>query len=195
MKYPRGERRSAIIDAAYACISEHGYDGATTAMMCARAGVSSGTFFHYFPTKLDVLIAVLEAGVAHTEASNTSIVTAAHSDANIALRLWSEQVVADATDPALPGFVAAIGLAPSDERVTEVLDREQRVSLALLRTIAEHGQHQGTVRSDYAPDVVAQWLNVVGQGVVSDALVRPPDDSATLKTQLQDVIQRIVAPE
>lgn len=58
-----GDGRASIVAAGYALISELGYAGATTARICARAGVSSGTFFHYFPKKIDLLVGILEADV------------------------------------------------------------------------------------------------------------------------------------
>ena len=50
-------KRASIVSAASVQFATHGYQGSTTAGICSEAGISSGTFFHYFPTKLDVLVA------------------------------------------------------------------------------------------------------------------------------------------
>jgi AcrR family transcriptional regulator len=59
-------RRLHIIDAALTCFAEHGWDGTTTAAICRSAGIGSGTFFHYFPTKASVMSEVIKTGTAET---------------------------------------------------------------------------------------------------------------------------------
>ena len=53
-------RRSylALIDAATALFSAHGYDGAGTPEIAARAGVSVGTFYRYFDDKREIYLEV-----------------------------------------------------------------------------------------------------------------------------------------
>lgn len=50
--------RDRIVEAALAEFDGVGYDAATTASICRRAGVSNGSLFHAFPTKEDVAGAV-----------------------------------------------------------------------------------------------------------------------------------------
>lgn len=54
-------RRLGIIDAALTRFAADGYEATTTASICAEAGIGSGTFFHYFPTKADVLLGILSS--------------------------------------------------------------------------------------------------------------------------------------
>jgi len=59
----RGERaeasRERILDAAEDLFAESGYDGTPTARIAARAEVPKGLVFHYFPTKIDVLVTLV----------------------------------------------------------------------------------------------------------------------------------------
>lgn len=50
--------RARLVEAALACFSEDGYEGATIEGITQRAGVAKGTFFNYFQTKGDVLLQV-----------------------------------------------------------------------------------------------------------------------------------------
>lgn len=53
----RAQTRQSIIDAALARFLDHGFDGATVQQIAADAGISPRTFFHYFPSKEDVVLA------------------------------------------------------------------------------------------------------------------------------------------
>lgn len=56
----RAATRRALLDAALACLIEHGYEGTTTGRVCARAGVSRGAHQHHFGTRPALVAAALE---------------------------------------------------------------------------------------------------------------------------------------
>ena len=56
-------RRQDILEAGLKLFAEKGYNGSTTAEIARAAGVAEGTIFRHFPTKKDLLIAVLEPKV------------------------------------------------------------------------------------------------------------------------------------
>ena len=60
----RRDLKQIILDAALAVFSEHGFEGATTAQILERAGVSNGALFHHFPTKDAVAEALYLRGIA-----------------------------------------------------------------------------------------------------------------------------------
>ena len=56
----RAATRGALLDAALACLVEHGYEGTTTGRVCERAGVSRGAHQHHFGTRPALVAAALE---------------------------------------------------------------------------------------------------------------------------------------
>lgn len=50
----------ALLDATVTCLAERGYAGATTAAVCAEAGVSQGALFRHFPHRQALLVATAE---------------------------------------------------------------------------------------------------------------------------------------
>ena len=56
---PTSEKELAIVRAATALLGERGVDGATTAEIAKRAGVTERTLFRYFPSKKDLVRRVL----------------------------------------------------------------------------------------------------------------------------------------
>jgi TetR/AcrR family transcriptional regulator len=59
LQAPASEKERAIIEAAIQLIGERGVDGATTAEIAKRAGVTEKTLFRYFPAKADLVKRVL----------------------------------------------------------------------------------------------------------------------------------------
>lgn len=53
------ERRQAILAAAHAVFAAHGYRGGSLQDVANRAGMSQTSLLHYFPSKSDLLLAVL----------------------------------------------------------------------------------------------------------------------------------------
>lgn len=96
-----------ILDAAAAEFAASGYAAATTASIYRRAGVSSGTLFHYFPTKLDLLLGVLELGRAETARALAEIAEGATGTG--AVLAYAAHVEAELADELYPGLVRAIG--------------------------------------------------------------------------------------
>jgi AcrR family transcriptional regulator len=54
------ERRNQLIDAALALFAEKGLDNTTIKDLAARVGVAQGLIYHYFASKEDLLVAVIE---------------------------------------------------------------------------------------------------------------------------------------
>ncbi len=55
----REETRERLLAAALAVFAEQGFAAGTTKAITQRAGVAEGLLFHYFPTKTDLMLAVL----------------------------------------------------------------------------------------------------------------------------------------
>ena len=52
--------RSRILEAAVENFARHGYEASSVAEICAAAHVSKGAFYHHFPTKQAVFLALFE---------------------------------------------------------------------------------------------------------------------------------------
>jgi AcrR family transcriptional regulator len=57
---PPGDTRWRILEAAMHLFWEKGYGSTSVADILARAGINSGSLYHFFPGKQDLLIAVLD---------------------------------------------------------------------------------------------------------------------------------------
>ncbi|MDI3386456.1 TetR/AcrR family transcriptional regulator [Streptomyces sp. B-S-A8] len=63
-RYPKQDRsratRQKLLEAAVACLAEHGWSGSTVTVVAERAGVSRGAAQHHFPTREDLFTAAVE---------------------------------------------------------------------------------------------------------------------------------------
>lgn len=63
-KPPKQDRsratRQRLLEAAVACLAEHGWAGSTVSVVAERAGVSRGAAQHHFPTREDLFTAAVE---------------------------------------------------------------------------------------------------------------------------------------
>ena len=73
-----------IIRAAATVFYRQGYHGATMAEIAAEVDLTAGSLYHHFPSKQDLLIAVLDRGLSQITAEVRAIV---ESDANPAAKL------------------------------------------------------------------------------------------------------------
>lgn len=61
------DTRARIQAAAVDLFARHGYDATGVAEICSAAGVSKGAFYHHFPSKLVLFLALLEDWLAGVE--------------------------------------------------------------------------------------------------------------------------------
>jgi AcrR family transcriptional regulator len=98
-KAPRQSRSrttvDAILEAAAQVFTTHGYAAGTTNRIAARAGVSIGSLYEYFPNKDALLVALMERHVAEGERvlASAAAATAATSDLDAVVRTFVRAMV------------------------------------------------------------------------------------------------------
>jgi len=185
-------RRLGIVDAALTCFARLGYDGATTAAICREAAIGSGTFFHYFPTKADVLLAILELGTAETR--EWFAAAAGRADARAVLADHIDRAVAEAVDPRIAGFVRAVSAVLGDPRIAAALAEDERVLRDGLLPWMARAQDAGQVRTDLLAERLTSWLMLLTDGFLGRIASEPAFTAAAEGDTLRDVAQRLLAP-
>jgi AcrR family transcriptional regulator len=185
-------RRLVIIDAALTVFAERGYDGATTAEICRRAGIGSGTFFHYFPTKLELLLAILTLGVQ--EAHDAAAVYADRTDPLGVLLDIVRQGADDAADPRMPGFVRAVGGVMHQPDVAAKLGEDAQAQRDLLLPWVEKAQRAGEIRTDLTPARITSWLYLLTDGFLGRIADEENFTAQAEKATLIETATRFLAP-
>jgi AcrR family transcriptional regulator len=170
-----GRRREALIKAGYAEILEKGVPGLTIDGVVARAATSKGGALYYFPTRDDLLFAILEWLLAEL---NRTLDDIAESDAPPRARLSSEiEVLFHSAEVnrklyrVLFDYVALASRATRyRELVSQFLDTCSRRDAAMIE--------EGIRRHEFRrvdPDAAASTLRALVDGYCMQWLMGPED--------------------
>jgi len=96
---PRDERRAQLLGAARDVFVAHGYHAAGMDDIATRAGVSKPVLYQHFPGKLDLYLALLDAGTESLEAAvSDALESTPHNKARVSAMI--EAYFAFVDDPA-----------------------------------------------------------------------------------------------
>jgi AcrR family transcriptional regulator len=188
----RAARRSALLDAAETCFAGRGYDATRTADICAAAGMSAGNLFHYFPTKHDVLLAVVDRDAERTA---TEVSELAHADDPWeALLALLDEVCRLASDPVAAGLALEISaLAHRDEDVQQRMQAGDRAFRAALAALLAAGVRTGQVATTLSVEEGATWLAALVDGVFARVAADPGFDAGSQSPTLRHVATALLA--
>jgi AcrR family transcriptional regulator len=151
-----------IIDAGLTAFAEHGYAGATTAVICRAAGIGSGTFFHYFPTKDALLVAILEHGTGETREFFEQSADAA--DPRCVIFDYVEHAVSGLRDSRAAGFISVVGGLTHRPEIASALRADDDAARVGLRSNVLAAQRDQRVRVDMDAERLAEWILLLLDG-------------------------------
>jgi AcrR family transcriptional regulator len=179
-------RRQQILDGARACFARHGYEGATVRRLEQSTGLSRGAIFHYFRDKDALFLALAEQ-----DAERMADVVAAQGLVQVMRDLlagWE----GDDTDLSWLGTRLEVSRRLRTE--PEFRHRWRAHSAALTVATRERLTRQaaaGAVRDDVPVTVLAQYLELVLEGLVSHlAMGLPADDLGGVLDLVETAVRR-----
>ncbi|GLF92900.1 TetR/AcrR family transcriptional regulator [Streptomyces yaizuensis] len=165
-------KRRRILEAAAACFAEKGFHGTRTADICARAGMSPGNVFHYFPSKHAIIAALIEQDGAETADHLAALTTA--KDPLAALFGLVNDVVNLAADPAYAGLALDTAAeAQRDEHIAALLARNDRALRAGIAGLLRRAAADGGIDATLDPDATATWIAAQIDGLFARVATDP----------------------
>jgi TetR/AcrR family transcriptional regulator, transcriptional repressor of aconitase len=172
----REARREQILDAARACVLEHGLEAVSMEMIIARSGLSTGAVYRYFKGKDEIIGAAFTQAISEIGATAVPILAGPQPGPPSEL---IDKLLAAWMGYALSGVGAAAGLdrmpvavhgwsyAQADPQLKAVLQASLRGFRELCLPIIKQWQADGVVAASAQPDAVAQLLVSICLGFVA----------------------------
>jgi len=158
-------RRTQIIEAAYRCFAEKGFQRATMRDICKAAGLSRGAVYNYFPSKDDIITA---SGEEDRRRSAEMIASAAGEDVDDPLGNLARVFLSLANEPETAHYgIVAFDLVSESSRNPEIAERfrsSQDTIVAKLVDVVRHEQARGSIAASLDPQAIAMVLTALFQG-------------------------------
>lgn len=158
-------KRNIIIKNATTLMNEVGFENLTIRMICDAASISTGTFYHYFKSK-DELVIELFAFIDD------------YFEENIIEKLNNEDELLNVIMfcKSFAEYVALCGVARSKlinsmfppYRKGEINEESKRILNAELLKIIEHGQNKGQITTKYMVEQLVEMILVMIRGYCFD---------------------------
>jgi AcrR family transcriptional regulator len=185
------ETRTRILEAAEECFARHGYEATSVAHICECAGVTKGAFYHHFPTKHAVFMALLDRWLSGLDTQ----LSAARSGASSVPAAFEQMgrlagLIFDAAGGHLPMFLDFWSSAIRDSETWQVTVAPYRRYQTFFADLVKAGIEEGTlIPAD--PDTVSRLVMAVAVGVILQELLDPggADWGATMQEGLRVVLK------
>jgi AcrR family transcriptional regulator len=149
------DRRTALLEAGRQVLAEKGLEAAKVSDIVARAGVAQGTFYLYFPSKLSLVVALVQAMNTDTMAEVSEAVASAPS-----LGAAIDAAVA-AAFTAMERFRDVLGIVLSTSTLVEIRVECHRLFDPIVAYVAgmiRQGQADGAIYSQINPEISARLV-------------------------------------
>ncbi|MCR6489463.1 TetR/AcrR family transcriptional regulator [Amycolatopsis sp. OK19-0408] len=186
-------KRRAIVDAAAGCFAEKGFERTTTADICRAAGISSGSLFHYFPTKRAVFTAIFTDDAAETAERLAS--AAAAEDPWQALLDVVAELAGQIAHPGVVRIVLeAAAQAARDDEFAELIHHNDAALRDGLAVLVQRAVDAGLIDPGIAAHAAAGWVAGLIDAMISRASLDPDLDLPAEQAILRTILVRFLRP-
>lgn len=165
------ETRQEILTAAINCFSREGYEATGVAEICSEAGLSKGAFYHHFPSKHAVFMALLEnwlEGLDH----QLKVISSGSKDVPSGLVAMTDVlpgVFSDAGDQ-VRLYLEFWTQATRDEAIFQTLIKPYKRYTKYFANLIEEGVDEGSLQN-VQPEIVSRVIISLALGVLLQGLL------------------------
>ncbi len=168
-----GETRSRILQGASSRFTQRGYDATSVADICTTAGVSKGAFYHHFPSKQAVFVALLERWLEALDATVRDSGGPGETAPERLRRLAGLiDEVSELGTGRIPMFLEFWRQAAKDPAIWRVTVEPYRRFRSVFSHMISDGINEGTLRA-VDPEAAALGLVAMGVGLVLQGALDP----------------------
>jgi TetR/AcrR family transcriptional repressor of uid operon len=184
-------KRGEILGAAIRCFTRDGFRGASTTDICTEAGISPGHLYHYFPSKIAIIEAMIDLGLARSAERFEKILSATNV---------IEALLADIEETSLRFRPAQIlnldGLAEAarNPEFAKIIERHTEAVRRMWADFLRQAQSQGRVDPGLDPEATANILIAIIDGSRAMPIRNPKLDIKQSTAHLKTMLIRFLSP-
>lgn len=174
--------RKTIIDTAIDLMEKSGFNNITIEDICRRAGISIGTFYHYFKTKHEIFIEILDRGDTYFKRNAVQKLNHKSSIENIRKYFI---------------FYAKLNSDVGSEKLKLLYDTNNKFFMGkgrylqtLLSGIIAEGQKTNEIKNDISADEITDYLFTVARGIAYHWCIS--DGGFDIKGKMRIYMDRII---
>jgi AcrR family transcriptional regulator len=165
------ETRANILDAAVRRFAISGYDAASVDDICSEAGVSKGAFYHHFPTKQAVFLALLDGWLKTVDSGLDGLRQSNVRETFVQMTQLLPAIFA-AADDRLPMFLEFWTQASRDETVWAATIAPYRHYREHFANLIRDGIAEGSIK-EVDPEAAAQVILSLAVGLFLQGVLDP----------------------
>jgi len=184
-------RRTHIIESAVVLFASKGFAETTTADICQAAGISTGSLFHYFPSKQAVFYGIWE--LDRTEWDEVMAAADADPDPWAALRAIVDKLAADAAEPIMAGLlVEVIAQAHRDPGFAAGLAENDRRQISGVARLIRRLRVSGLADPGLPDEEAARWVLTLTDSFLGRGYPEPERDIDAAVATAREMIARVL---
>lgn len=168
------ETRDQILTAAVQLFCKSGYEASAVADICNLAGVSKGAFYHHFPSKQTLFLAIIEEWL---KGIDTQLFTERGKGEKVPQSLTRMAktlgFVFKAASGQLPMFLEFMVQASRDKTIWNATIAPYRRYQQQFHELIAQGQSEGSIKSEINPELASRVLISLAVGILLQGVVDP----------------------
>jgi len=173
--YPRGlDTYHLILETSLDLFSQYGYDATSVAQICKKAQISKGAFYHHFPSKQDLFLALMNAWLEQVDGLYQSAAASAE-DVPAALMAMAglSGSIFDQLEGGFPILLEFWQQAIRQPTIWKQAVAPYQRYIDFFTEIIQTGISQGNFDESLDPQMAARLLLAVAMGLLLQASFDP----------------------
>ena len=166
------ETRANILDAAVRRFAMAGYDAASVDDICSEAGVSKGAFYHHFPTKQAVFLALLDGWLTTIDSGLDNFRQPTIPETFVKMTQLLPVIFA-AADDRMPMFLEFWTQASRDEKIWDATIAPYRHYRDHFAKLVQAGIDEGSLKEGVDVQAAAQVILSLAVGLFLQGVLDP----------------------
>lgn len=184
-------KKQMIIDAAKVCFAEQGFHQTSTAQICTAAQISTGSLFHYFPSKKSIIAAIVEEDRQQTQQFVATL--REQDDLFAALNAFFDVVLDIAGDSILSALALEIAAeAGRDAEIGALYRLNDKVMRDELEYLISLGIELRQIAGVFPAVTAVHCLMIIVDGIFNrvalDPAFKPQEHRSALRAMLWSVL-------